>query len=106
MGMAPNFAKLKNLSIEELEQLYDQEAKDTVTGTNFYLAEIARRVQDHQASLMLLYTKRMLWLTIIIGIFTLANLAATAVPYLKIFGCSDVADLPCQSIEHQQQHEK
>src|SRR5665647_1127058 len=98
MGMSPSFDKLKKLSVEELEQLYDKEAQSSVIGTNFYLDELARRAQDRQSSLMLSYTKRMLWLTVIIGIFTLANLAASAIPLLKILEYPNMADHSCKPI--------
>ena len=87
MGISPSFSNLKKLSVDELQKLHDREAQSTVVGTQFYLDELARRALDGQTSLMLLYTKRMLWLTVFIGILTAANLVAIVVPFLQTYGC-------------------
>jgi isoleucyl-tRNA synthetase len=41
--VAPKLSKLRTMSDEEIEQIYDKTAPNTVVGTDFYLDELSRR---------------------------------------------------------------
>lgn len=78
--MVHSLKNLREMSDEKLVDLHDQAAENTVTGVNYYLNELSRRAQNNQTETMLLYTKRMLWLTIFIAILTVVNVIAVIVP--------------------------
>jgi hypothetical protein len=78
--IAHSLKNLREMSEEKLINLHDQAAENTVTGVNYYLDELARRSQNKQTETMLLYTKRMLWLTVFIAILTIVNVVVVLVP--------------------------
>ena len=91
--MAEQLRELRSLSDDEIIERHDAQAGAVGVATDHYLQELARRDQDRQTSLMLDYTKQMakmtraiLWLTIVITILTVVNVAIAAallrVPWL------------------------
>ena len=64
--MAEKLTELQNLSEIELEKRYDEVAKNTVVSLNFYLAEIVRRQQQKQTTVLIV-------LTIIMGILAIVS---------------------------------
>ena len=67
------FAGLKGCSVEELKALYDEGAHIRTTTPQFLLDEIHRREANNHTQLMLTYTRRMTWLTVIVTILTAIN---------------------------------
>jgi hypothetical protein len=73
MGMYPRHDELQSMSDEELIHLYNQKSKNTVTGTNFYIDELARRELARQNQKMLDMTKSIKIMTFGITILTVVN---------------------------------
>jgi len=69
--MAEKLKELQNLPEIELEKRYDEVAKNTVVGLNFYLAEIVRRQQQKQTIWIIILTIIMCIAAVVstIGIF-------------------------------------
>jgi hypothetical protein len=76
------FAELKRWSVQELKDLYDERttaARGPVPTAQFVLEEIHRRDADEQTKLMLAYTRRMTYLTVVVTILTAVVTILTAV---------------------------
>lgn len=71
--MAETLKQLRDLTDEQIIARHDQAAQSTQVGTQHYLQELARRDQDKQTRAMLKYTKYILWMTLIMTIFTIIN---------------------------------
>lgn len=71
MSMATNYGELRKLTIDELVTRYDQIAKNTVLGLDFYRQEIWRRDQEKQ-------TRTMVILTWVIAFLTAVNAVLVA----------------------------
>ncbi len=69
-----SFNTIKNLSIDQLKEKYDNIAKKTNPGISFYQDEIARRESEKLNLKMLEMTKQMRNMTIAISIMTLVNI--------------------------------
>jgi len=69
--MAEKLKEVQNLPEIELEKRYDEVAKNTVVGLNFYLAEIVRRQQQKQTIWIIILTIIMCIAAVVstIGIF-------------------------------------
>lgn len=77
-----SYQQLQERSIDDLKKSYDQIAKTTSVGLDFYREEIARR-ESHQMNLrMLEMTKHMRNMTIAISILTFVNVVAVVVPFV------------------------
>ena len=73
--MAHKWAEQKNLSDEELIDAYDAAAEHTAVGTGHYEAELRYRQQSRVASKLEVFTKWIFWLTIVVTLATVANVA-------------------------------
>jgi len=73
MGMAHSIEELKKLSDDELIRKHDEEAKNTVVGTQYYVDEIRYREQAKLTSVMLRLTVAIFVLTGIVTVATLYN---------------------------------
>jgi len=73
MGYAKKYGELKNLSKEELIDIYDAKTKNTVVGTRHYLEEIERRVRHEENRRMVRMTRQMRNMTIGILVLTVLN---------------------------------
>ena len=87
--MAHSYAELRGMSLEELRQKYDQRARSTQVGLNFYRDEMTRRQVEEQSEQMLTKTEEMrsmtadirqwtrmvMWLTIVMTVLTAANIS-------------------------------
>lgn len=74
--MAMSYSELSRLSKDELIELYDQIAPNTVVGLDFVKQEIWRRDSDRLSGSMEKMTSRIQWLTIVITILTAINVVA------------------------------
>lgn len=68
--MAESFEKLSGLTKEQLVQQYNEIAKSTAWGLQFYRDEISRREAAEQNEQMLAFTKQMRNMTIAITAMT------------------------------------
>ncbi len=73
--MAHTWAGLKELSDNELIAEHDDSAKNTVVGTRHYLDELRYRQQSRVASKLEGFTKWIFWLTVVVTLATVANVA-------------------------------
>ena len=73
--MAHTWADLKELSDDELIAEHDGSAKNTGVGTRHYLDELRYRQQSRVASKLEGFTKWILWLTVVVTLATVANVA-------------------------------
>lgn len=71
--MAHSIEELKKLSDDELIRKHDEEAKNTVVGTRYYVDEIRYREQARLTSVMLRLTVAIFVLTGIVTVATLYN---------------------------------
>jgi hypothetical protein len=76
------YKELKTLSIEQLEEIYDLHAKNTVVGLGFFREEIARREAEKASQQMTYLTEQMRDLTKYIYRLTIANLVFVALSIL------------------------
>jgi len=67
---------MNKLSLEQLKEKYDQQAKSTSVGLDFYREEIARRETEVMNKEMHSMTKHMRNMTIAISIMTFVNVIA------------------------------
>ena len=74
--MADTYAEISRLSKEDLIALYDQKAQSTQVGLEFVKQEIWRRDSDRLNRNIERMTYRIHWLTIIMTILTVINVAA------------------------------
>jgi hypothetical protein len=80
--MSYHLKELRTMSDEQLITEHDDLASRTQVGLNYYLDELNRRAQNRQTETMLLYTRRMLWLTVVVAILTSVNVIAVILPLL------------------------
>ena len=73
--MSESVAELKKLSDEELVERHDKQAQHTQVGIKFYLDELRGRENARLSRSVEKMTRAILWLTVIIGIATLVQLA-------------------------------
>jgi len=66
------------MSDEELELLHDDAARHTQVGTQWYIDEIRNREMHRQTATLVRLTKAIVWLTVIIGVLTVANVVLVA----------------------------
>jgi hypothetical protein len=78
MGVASTLKDLRALSDDELIRRHDEEAAHTVVGTDYYLAELARRESHKTAEGVARDTTWMKRLTAIITALTIANVGLVA----------------------------
>jgi hypothetical protein len=78
--MAYTLKELRAMGDEQLIAEHDNLAQSTTLGINYFLDELKRREQNRQTDTMLLYTRRMLWLTVFVAVLTVANVIAVVVP--------------------------
>jgi hypothetical protein len=74
MGV-PKIAELRRMSDDGLIAGHDQIADLTQPGVSYYLDELARRGQLRQADKMLGYTRRISWMTLVVTVATIVNVA-------------------------------
>ena len=79
--MSYSLSELKNLSDEQLVRGHDDQARGTVVGVNYYLAELRHRDlkrlaegQQRSAEKMEKLTRRITWLTVLIAALTVVNI--------------------------------
>ena len=72
-GMASFFAELRKLTDDELIKRYDEQAKKTSVGTNYYRDELNRRSQDRQTKAMIKLTKWIGFMTAVVTVATVVN---------------------------------
>jgi hypothetical protein len=75
------FAELKRWSVQDLKDLYDERttaARGPTPTAQFVLEEIHRRDGNEQTRVMLAYTRRMTYLTVVVTILTAVNVALVA----------------------------
>ena len=75
MKMSPTWNKLKTLSDEELIARHDEEARTSVSGTQFCIEELRYREQSRINQSVRRYTWCILWLTVVVTMATIANVA-------------------------------
>jgi hypothetical protein len=68
-----NYKTLCGLSDDELIQMYDEQAKHTAVGLNYYTEEIARRRNETTNKIMVKLTVRITIMTAAMLIFTIVN---------------------------------
>ena len=73
--MAHTWAELKNLSEDELIAEHDDSAGRTQVDLNFYLEELRYRHNARVASKLEGFTKWIFWLTVVVTLATVANVA-------------------------------
>ena len=71
--MAMSYSEVCRLTKDELIELYDQIAPNTVVGLEFIKQEIWRRDSDRLSGSMEEMTSRIQWLTKVITILTVVN---------------------------------
>ena len=71
--MSMDYKTLTELSDEELIKMYDEQARYTNEGLNYYTEEIARRRNEKTNKLMIKHTRRITIMTAIMLLFTLVN---------------------------------
>ncbi|OGP68419.1 MAG: hypothetical protein A2W27_11025 [Deltaproteobacteria bacterium RBG_16_44_11] len=81
--MAYTLKELQELSDDQLISEHDALAQSTVMGINYYRDELNRRGQNRQTEAMLLYTRRLLWLTVFVAILTVVNVVAILIPLFR-----------------------
>ena len=69
------WADLKNLSDDELIAEYDVRAKHTGVGTQFYADELRYREQSRVAGKLEKFTRQIFWLTVVVTLATVVNIA-------------------------------
>jgi len=74
----PTVAKLKDLTEEELVTKIDELSTNTVVGVNFYFEELRSRRMERYSKRMDRFTKAITWMTMLVLIVTLANVAIFA----------------------------
>ncbi len=67
--------ELRTLSDAELEAQHDNKASSTEMGLSYYLDEMRARQQTKINEEMRVLTKRIYWLTVVVTIATICNLA-------------------------------
>lgn len=82
MTMAMSYSEISRLSKEELIELYDQTASNTVIGLEFLKQEIWRRDADRLNANMEKMTSRIQCMTIVITILTAVNVLAVIAGFL------------------------
>ncbi len=75
---ATSFAELRQKDTGKLIREYDDIAKHTTLGLNFYRDELARRDAELQAHRIEDLTTRLWWLTVVIAILTAVSTFAVA----------------------------
>ena len=83
MGMTPTHEKLQELSDEDLIHEYNQTARNTVVGINFYTEELARRRASRQNDEMIKINKSVKNMTVLITVLTVINVVLVAYTLLK-----------------------
>ena len=78
--MSSTLKELREMTDEQVIEEHDNLAQRTMMGLNYYLDELNRREQNRQTEAMLSYTRRMLWLTVLVAILTVVNVIAVLVP--------------------------
>jgi hypothetical protein len=79
----PKVAELREMTEEKLIEAYDEISETTYIGTNLYLQELVRRNQNRQTEAMLKYTRYILWMTIVVTVATIVNVAIASIPLIK-----------------------
>jgi hypothetical protein len=69
--MSMKYENLVALSDEELIKLYDEQARYTVVGLNYFTEEIVRRRNEKTNKALLNYTK---WITIMTAVMLLSTI--------------------------------
>ena len=64
---------LRKLTDDELIKRYDEQAKKTPVGTNYYQDELNRRSQDRQTKAMMKLTKWIGFMTAVVTVATVVN---------------------------------
>ena len=82
--IARTWAELKNLSEDELIAEHDDLAGHTDVGLNFYLEELRYRHHARVASKLEGFTKWILWLTVVVTLATVVNVAVAIVHSLGL----------------------
>ncbi|HNW87376.1 MAG TPA: hypothetical protein PKJ47_10600 [Candidatus Limiplasma sp.] len=78
--MSMNFKALTELTDEELIKRYDETARNTSAGLNYYTEEIARRRNEKSNKLMIKYT---MWITIMTAIMMLSTIVNIVIAVYK-----------------------
>ncbi len=78
--MSMNYKTLTELSDDELIRKYDQIAKSTCVGLNYYTEEIARRRNEKSNRLMI---HLMLWITFMTAIMLLSTIVNVVIAIVK-----------------------
>ena len=81
--VAPKIVELREMSEEQLVQMYDKISESTIIGTDFYLQEIVRRNQNRQTETMLKYTRYILWMTVAVTLATIVNVVIAGILLTK-----------------------
>jgi len=79
MAMARKFADLERMSRDELVALHDENTPNGVLGLDFIRGEIFRRDTDEANQTMLALTRKIAWLTVVVTVMTVANVAIVIV---------------------------
>ena len=82
-SMARHLSDLRAMSDEELIRQHDAWADWTHASVDYYLEELARRVNSRQSAQMLKLTKVITWLTVLMTILTITNVVFVAISLRK-----------------------
>jgi len=81
--MSYGIKELREMTDEQIIKEHDDLAQQTShnnLGLNYFINELQRREQNRQTETMLLYTRRMLWLTVFVALLTAVNVFAVFIP--------------------------
>lgn len=83
MTMAPKLAELRARTDDEIVGIYDDVAKHTGVGLQFYLDELVRRETARTGQRMLELTVQIRWLTVAVTAATIIALAISVTALLQ-----------------------
>lgn len=81
--MVRSIKALRETSDEQLIAEHDQHAQSTIVGTQYYLDELNRRVQQRSLEATDRLARRALWLTIVNTVFAAVATVAAVVALFK-----------------------
>lgn len=81
--MVRSIAELKKTNTEDLIREHDLIAANTVSGTAYYLDELRSRDNSKLAQSMDRFTRNIFWLTVVMAIATLVQLALALQSFLS-----------------------
>jgi hypothetical protein len=77
--MSMDFKTLNALSDDDLIRQYDEQARHTVVGLNYYTEEIARRRNENSNKLMIKLTRQITFMTAAMLFFTIIVVVITVI---------------------------